>query len=159
MKNSLTMVSSLNGFVPDRVGQETGIFDQLRSFNSDGEFLPLRLHRSRHGDIAAIWSIRIHCAAATSPQLPLRFGTEPSMAWAVAIGPRMLNSGSKRDKSTTCPSQNLVACAYGTQCHRARPAIISASASGGSSGSRSAKPVIAAKPDIPSIRLPNPGLA
>ena len=38
-----------------------------------------------------------------------------------------------------------------------RPAMPSARYIGGSTGSRSAKPLMAAKPDMPSISVPKPG--
>ncbi len=72
----------------------------------------------------------------------------------------MLNSGSSSGRSITCPlppfastSRKAIIAALAPY----KPATLSARYIGGSTGSRSPKPFIAAKPDMPSISVPKPG--
>ena len=101
--------------------------------------------------------------ACVGERLPERTGTSPVNVYSAACGPSTENSGSNSDRSIsrTCGS---AACRCWCSAASAsvapyRPATLSAMAKGGSTGGRSAKPFIAAKPLIASINEPKPPLS
>lgn len=99
--------------------------------------------------------------AVLEARLPLRSVGTPLSCRLAASGPRMAWMDSNSDRSTTCPlpwfTSTLRSAIMAAEAPYT-PDTMSARASGGSTGGRSGKPFMDAKPLAASTSVPKPGL-